>query len=103
MVLLALWCVQAGDSVFVIYLNWPTVPVSKPGTTKVSLDHLKPTAQTTVHLLGNEGRPIPHQTTGGKFEFEVPGATPAELRCDLDLCHAFVFKVSHVAMKNTVA
>ena len=86
---------QAGDNIYVIYLNWPTIPGSTPGTTKVTLDHLKATEQTTVHLLGNEGRSIVHKTIGGVFEFEVPHTTPAELRCDLDLCHAFVFKISH--------
>lgn len=89
---------QAGDSVFVIYLHWPTVPGSKPGTAKVTLDHLVPTEKTTVVLLGNEGgSDIAHTSAAGKFEFEVPAMTPAELRCELDLCHAFVFKVSHVA------
>lgn len=99
--LLTLQSGQVGDNVFVIYLNWPTVPGSTPGTTKVTLDHLKPTDRTTVHLLGNEGRNIVHKTLDGKFEFEVPDATPAELRCDLDLCHAFVFKISNVATSSS--
>jgi hypothetical protein len=49
-------------------------------------------------LLGNEARKISHASapSSGVFEFEVPTMTPAELHCELDLCHAFVFKVSHV-------
>ena len=101
--MLTLWYGQAGDNVFVIYLNWPNVPGSAPGTSKVILDHLQPTEQTTIHLLGNEGRSIVHKIVDGKFEFEVPDATPAELRCDLDLCHAFVFKISHVATSRSEA
>lgn len=98
-----LWDIcQAGDNVFVIYLNWPATPGSTPGSNKVTLDHLKPTEQTTVHLLGNEGRNIVHKTLEGKFEFEVPDAPPTELRCDLDLCHAFVFKISHVATSRSL-
>ena len=85
-------------SIYVIYLNWPTVAGSSPHTAAVSLDHLIPTPTTTVTLLGSEATVI--KTSGGKgsaFVFEVPNLSPAALRCELDLCHAFVFKITHAS------
>ena len=109
----------SNNAVYVIYLHWPTEPGSSPHTAKVSLDHLVPTAATTVSLLGDPRTAITHSVTGGRFEFEVPDtcdplrpffaatiygvkclgvracvSSPAALRCELDLCHAFVFKVT---------
>ncbi len=84
----------SNDAVYVIYLHWPTEPGSSPHTALVSLDHLVPTAATTVSLLGDPRTAITHSVTGGRFEFEVPDTSPAALRCELDLCHAFVFKVT---------
>lgn len=80
-----------GDTVYVIYLHWPIVPT-------VTVSHLVPSANTTVTLLGNEGQSLPHSTKGGMFQFEVATQSPAALGCDLDLCHAFVFKVTNVVL-----
>ena len=109
----------SNNAVYVIYLHWPEVKGASPHTALVSLDHLVPTAATTVSLLGDPRTAITHSVTGGRFEFEVPDtcdplrpffaatiysvkclgvracvSSPAALRCELDLCHAFVFKVT---------
>ena len=60
------------NAVYVIYLHWPEVKGASPHTAKVSLDHLVPSASTTVSLLGDPQTAITHSTADGRFEFEVP-------------------------------
>eukprot|EP01045_Picozoa_sp_COSAG04_P035968 COSAG04_NODE_8542_length_960_cov_1.085947_2_plen_171_part_01 len=62
----------SNNAVYVIYLHWPEVKGASPHTALVSLDHLVPTAATTVSLLGDPRTAITHSVTGGRFEFEVP-------------------------------
>lgn len=86
-------CFTAGPdgSIFVIYLHWPTVPVA--------IDHLANDwsgAATKVTLLGSEGTAITASgggSTGQPFVFTAPTLSPTLLRCELDLCHGFVFKL----------
>jgi len=62
----------SNNAVYVIYLHWPEVKGASPHTAKVSLDHLVPSASTTVSLLGDPQTAITHSTADGRFEFEVP-------------------------------
>ena len=78
-------------SIYVIFLHWPTQAT-------VSLDHLHwSAAATTVSLLGSESTMIKASGGGGGQQplvFAVPTLSPTALRCELDLCHAFVFKLT---------
>lgn len=88
------------DTVYAIYLRWPRVvelsPTGEHGRV-VNLDHVVPSATTTVSLLGSISN-IPYNVTpAGTLRFFVPNTAPDTLRCELDLCHSFVFRITAVA------
>ena len=96
----------SGTTVFIIYLRWPGVPDGGGGGgggdggdgRVIHAALVKPTAATTVTLLGHPGTELKHAETSDGFRISVPAMAPDELGCELDLCHAFVFKVTAVAL-----
>merc|ERR1712113_610458 len=89
-----------GDTVYVIYLRYPPRKTTdRAGHRLIHLEHLVPTSLTAVSLLGSNislsYAYIPSGHDQG-FNAHVPELAPDELQCELDRCHAFVFRITHV-------
>jgi len=89
---------DGSKTVYVLYFRMPQLRGATQSTRKISLDHLRPTQGKTVATQLPFAAPL--RTSGGAsgapFEIEVPVRGPDDLRCEHDLCHAFVFKITHV-------
>lgn len=94
-----------GDTVYVIYLRFPPrAHPTKPDHRLIHLDHLVPSALSKVTLVGsNVSLPYVYMPSGvaAGFEVAVPELAPDELGCNVDLCHALVFKVTAVKLPTS--
>ena len=86
-----------GDTVYLIYLRFPPrLHPSKANHRLIHLDHLVPTANTEITLLGTN-LSFPYVYSAG-FDVDVPELPPDLLGCGADRCHAFVFKLTAVKL-----